>query len=92
MIKTTATEIKTHFGHYLDIVKNGEDVIIERSGKELATLLDYKEYQYLKNLDELLLIEKIKLAEKGGFLNKKESENFFKKMLERLANELEAGN
>ncbi len=91
-MKASATEIKTHFGHFLDVVRSGEDVIIERSGKELATLLDYKEYRYLKRLDELLLIEKVKLAEKGGYLDNKKSEEFFKKMLGRLADESEAGN
>jgi prevent-host-death family protein len=91
-MKASATEIKTHFGHFLDVVQKGENVIIERSGKELATLLDYKEYLHLKHLDELLLVEKVKLAEKGGYLDKKKSEEFFKKMLGRLADELEVGN
>lgn len=91
-MKATATEIKTHFGHYLDVVQKGEDVIIERSGKELAILLDYKEYLHLKHLDKLLLIEKIKLAEKGGYFDKEQSEEFFRKMLGRLADESEAGN
>jgi hypothetical protein len=34
---------------------------------------------YLKDLDEILLIEKVKIAEKEGYLDKKKSEEFLKK-------------
>jgi prevent-host-death family protein len=88
-MKATATEIKTHFGHYLDLAEKGEAVIIERSGREAAALVDYAEYQHLKRLDDLLLMEKIKQAEANGYLNDVESEEFFKTMLGRLSNDLE---
>jgi prevent-host-death family protein len=88
-MKATATEIKTHFGHYLDLAKKGEAIIVERSGKEAAAIMDYDEYRHLKRLDDLVLIEKIKQAEGRGYLNDAESENFFKTMLGRLSDDLE---
>jgi len=88
-MKATATEIKTHFGHYLDLAEKGETVIVERSGREAAALIDYAEYQHLKQLDDLLLMEKIKQAEEKGYLNDAESEEFFKAMLGRLSDDLE---
>jgi len=87
-MKATATEIKTHFGRYLDVATQGEPVIVERSGKAAAALVDYAEYQYLKQLDELLLLEKIKRAEEQGYLSDAASEEFFKAMLKRLSHEL----
>lgn len=87
-MKASATEIKTHFGHYLNLAKSGEEVIVEHSGKEAAAIIDFKEYQYLKQLDEMLLIEKIKHAEKTGYLNEKDSQKFFQSMLRRLGDEL----
>lgn len=88
-MKATATEIKTHFGHYLDLAEKGETIIVERSGRETAALVDYAEYQHLKRLDDLLLMEKIKQAEANGYLNDVESEEFFKAMLGRLSDDLE---
>lgn len=87
-MKANATEVKTHFGHYLDLAKKGEAIIVERSGKEAAAIIDYTEYQHLKSLDDLLLSEKIKLAETKGYLNDAESEAFFRDMLGRLADDL----
>lgn len=88
-MKATATEIKTHFGHYLNLAQKGEAIIVERSGKEAAAIMDYNEYRHLKRLDDLVLIEKIKQAEGRGYLNDAESENFFKTMLGRLSDDLE---
>ncbi len=87
-MKATATEIKTHFGRYLDLAEQGEPVIVERSGKATAALVDYAEYQHLKQLDELILLEKIKFAEQNGYLSDAESKEFFKNALERLSNDI----
>lgn len=89
-MKANATEIKTHFGHYLDLAEQGEAVIVERSGKAAAALVDYTEYQHLKQLDDLLLLEKIKQAETKGYLSDAESEIFFKNILGRLSDGLTA--
>ena len=88
IMKATATEMKTHFGHYLDIASQGVAVIVERSGKAAAALVDYAEYQYLKQLDEIILLEKIKLAEEQGYLSDDESEDFLKTALKRLSHDI----
>ena len=41
IMKATSTEIKTHFGHYLDVVQKGEEVIIAKAGKPVAKLVAY---------------------------------------------------
>lgn len=86
-MKANATEVKTHFGHYIDIVQKGEPVIIERSGKETAAIIDYSEYQHLKSLDNLLLSEKIRQAEAKGYLDDAASDKFFRQLIGRLADD-----
>lgn len=87
-MKVSATEVKTHFGRYLDLAEKGEPVIVERSGKQAAAIIDYEEYRHLKLLDDALLAEKIKQAEQLGYLGDEESEQFFKSLLGRLADDL----
>lgn len=84
-MKASATDVKTHFGHYLNLAEKGETVIIERSGKQAVAIIDFQEYQYLRQLDEMLLAEKIKQAEQRGYLSDDESEQFFKTIIGRLA-------
>lgn len=39
MTIVTATEIQNNFGKYLQLVQNGDDIIIYRNGKEVARLI-----------------------------------------------------
>lgn len=52
MIIVSATEIKNQFGKYLKLVQEGEEIMIERNGKEIARLLS-KEAQTKSVVDEL---------------------------------------
>ncbi|MCC8079847.1 MAG: type II toxin-antitoxin system prevent-host-death family antitoxin [Oscillospiraceae bacterium] len=41
MITATATDIQNNFGRYLQIVQNGEEVVILKNGRETARLISY---------------------------------------------------
>ena len=41
MITATATEVQNNFGHYLQYVQSGEEIVILNGGKEVARLVAY---------------------------------------------------
>ena len=41
MIIATATDIQNNFGHYLQAVQQGDEIIILKNGKEVARLVSY---------------------------------------------------
>ena len=41
MIIVTATEIQNNFGHYLQTVQEGDEIIILKNGKEVARLISH---------------------------------------------------
>lgn len=42
MIITTTTDIQNNFGHYLQTVQDGDEVIILKNGKEVARLISHE--------------------------------------------------
>lgn len=42
MIIATATDIQNNFGHYLQSVQDGDEIIIMKNGKEVARLISHK--------------------------------------------------
>ena len=42
MITATATEIQNNFGHYLQSVQEGNEIIILKNGKEVARLISHE--------------------------------------------------
>ena len=41
MLTTTATDFQNNFGHYLQVVQRGEEVIILKNGVEAARLVSH---------------------------------------------------
>ncbi|MBR1910950.1 MAG: type II toxin-antitoxin system prevent-host-death family antitoxin [Treponema sp.] len=39
MITVTATDIQNNFGHYLQVVQSGDEIIISKNGKEVARMI-----------------------------------------------------
>jgi len=72
MIKTTATEMKNHFGEYLEGALS-EPVVIEKSGRSIVVMLSIKEYERLMELDDAHWAQKALQAEKAGYIGQKES-------------------
>ena len=77
MTKATATEIKNHFGEYLEVAIS-EPVIIEKSGRSIVIMLSIKEYERLVALDDAHWAQKALKAEKEGFIGHKESAKFLR--------------
>lgn len=42
MITATATEVQNNFGHYLQTVLAGDEIIILKNGKEVARLISHE--------------------------------------------------
>jgi len=42
MITATATEVQNNFGHYLQTVLAGDEIIITKNGKEVARLISHE--------------------------------------------------
>jgi len=72
MTRTTATEMKNHFGEYLEGAIS-EPVIIEKSGRSIVVMLSVKEYERLMELDDAHWAQKALKAEKAGYIGPKEA-------------------
>lgn len=42
MITATTTEVQNNFGHYLQAVQSGEEIIVLKNGKEVARLISHE--------------------------------------------------
>ena len=76
-MKTTATQIKNHFGQYLDEAILGP-VFIEKTGRPVAVMLSAKEYERLTGLEDAYWAGKALKAEKAGYIGNKQSTEFLK--------------
>jgi len=78
MNKLAATKIREQFSEALNrVVYGGEQIVIERSGKEVAVLVALKDWQYLKEQEK-----QIKISAANTKIQQRYSKTF-----ERLANE-----
>ena len=73
----TATEVKNHFGEYLEGAIS-EPVVIEKTGRPVAVMLSIKEYDRLVALEDAYWAQKALKAEKTGYVGQKESSKFLK--------------
>ncbi len=53
IVMATATEVKNNFGKYLDMVMNGQQIMITKNGKEVARMVPKDEV--VKSLTSQLL-------------------------------------
>ncbi len=72
MTKTTATEVKNHFGEYLEGALL-EPIVIEKTGRPVVVMLSIKEYERLIALEDDHWAQKAMKAEKAGSIGQKES-------------------
>ena len=42
MIKATATDVQNNFGHFLQAVQSGDEIVILKNGKEVARLISHE--------------------------------------------------
>lgn len=76
----TATHAKQHFGALLDKVQK-EPVLIEKSGRKVAVLLAYEEYEALQALDDAYWLARADAAHSEGYIGTKASAQLLKEML-----------
>ena len=77
MTKATATEMKNHFGEYLEGAIS-EPVVIEKTGRPIVVMLSIKEYERLIALEDAHWAQKAFKAEKDGYIGEKESSKILK--------------
>jgi len=76
-----ATQAKTHFGRLLDMAVK-EPVTIRKSGRNVAVILSYEDYERLIELEDKYWLLKAIEAQKEGYIGTEESE----KLLDDLLN------
>ena len=83
MLTLTATDAKTRFGQVLQSALV-EPVAIEKNGRELAFIVSSKEYHRLQEAEDALWGIRAKMAEAGGFLTAKQSNDWLARMGAKL--------
>ncbi len=75
MKTANATEFKNRFGEYLDQARS-EPVGVKKTGRPVAVLLSWDEYQRLSALDDAWWAEQARKAEKKGYIGAAASMRF----------------
>lgn len=77
----TATHARINFGKVLE---NSliEPVIIEKSGRKLAVILSFEEYERISSLEDKYWLLKAKEAEQDGFIGADAGEALIRELLD----------
>lgn len=77
----TATKARINFAK---ILENSllEPVVIEKSGRNVAVLISFEEYQHMLALEDRYWIEKTKEAQQEGFIGLERSEELMQELLD----------
>ena len=67
MKSATATDVKNKFGEYLEEARS-EAIEIRKTGRPVAVLLAFDEYERLLALDDAWWAEQARKAEKKGYI------------------------
>jgi prevent-host-death family protein len=84
MLTLTATDAKTRFGQVLESALV-EPVAIEKNGRQLAFVVSSQEYHRLQEAEDALWGIRAKMAEAGGFLTLKQSNDWLARMGAKLS-------
>ena len=77
MTTATATDIKNHFGEYLE-KSISEPVMVEKTGRLVAVILSIHDYERLAALEDKYWSKQAAEAEKKGYLGREASAKFLK--------------
>ena len=77
----SATEAKTHFGKVLEnsLV---EPVVIEKSGRNVAVIVSFDEFQRMSALEDQYWVMKARKAQKAGFIGSDQSRKLLEDLLD----------
>ena len=76
----TATDVKNHFGEYLEKART-EPVTVEKTGRNVAVLVNYDEYERLRALEDAHWAARARAAEESGYLSAEETAAFLNSRL-----------
>jgi len=69
MRNVNATDLKSHFGEFLDLARE-EPIGIRKSGKSVAVMLSGEEFEYYQALEDAYLgIQAEQAIERGDFVS-----------------------
>jgi len=77
MKTATSTDVKNHFGEYLEISIT-EPIVIQKTGRSVAVIMSISDYERLKALEDKYWANQADQAEKKGYLGRKDSLQFLK--------------
>ena len=77
MKMASATEIKNHFGQYLE-TSISEPVVVERTGRAVAVILSIRDYERLSTLEDQYWAQRAAQSEKRGYLGTKATMQFLR--------------
>lgn len=80
-MKTAAsTNVQNNFGEFLEAAGH-EPIAVTRTGRKVAVLLSWSEYERLSHLEDAALLARVKEAEAEGYLGVDETASFLKSKL-----------
>jgi len=83
MRQVNSTDFKNHFGEFLDMARD-EPVQVRRTGRPVAVLMSWEEYEHLQSLEDAYWVARAKSAEASGeFLSHEESIKLLNDLLSR---------
>lgn len=75
MKTASATDVKNHFGEYLQSTLK-EPLVIEKTGRPVAVMISMEDYERLQALEDAYWIRKAEEARAGGMLNFEDAKSF----------------
>ena len=82
MKSVNATEIKNHFGEYLDSARR-EPLAIQKNGRNVAVLMDWELFERLNAIEDAWWGQQARAAEaEGHYLGHEESVKVLQQLLE----------
>jgi antitoxin Phd len=83
MRQVNSTDFKNHLGEFLEIARD-EPVQVRRTGRPVAVLISWEEYEHLQSLEDGYWLARAQAAEKSGeFLSHIESIRLLNELLIR---------
>lgn len=82
MKTASATDVKNHFGEYLQSTLK-EPLVIEKTGRPVAVMISMEDYERLQALEDAYWIKKAKKAEAEGFLSVEATKKFIASKLKK---------
>jgi len=84
MKRADATEVKNRFGQYVESALR-EPVLVRKSGRDVAVILSWEDYQRLAALEDRWWALQAAEAEKEGYLGPRASRRFVRRKLNEEA-------